>query len=244
MIDYIFVPIFGVVFGSFLNVLIYRLPREENIATPPSSCPSCGYKLKAYDNIPILSYLLLRGKCRECDVKISIRYPIVEFLGGLIFMLVYLKVGSVALEFWIASIVFTLLLALSIIDIDHKMVPDSLNLAILSIALFHMLNPENLINALIMAGAFVLLRFYVSYFAKREALGEGDIPVAATMGALLGVKLALFAIFVAAIIALPFSLLTKDEERQIPFVPYLALGMFLVYLFSTPISAYLDGFYA
>jgi leader peptidase (prepilin peptidase)/N-methyltransferase len=230
----IIIFIIGICIGSFLNVVIYRVPKEENIAYPPSHCPKCNAKLKPWHNIPIISYIFLKGKCAYCREKISIRYPIVELLTGFIAVLVYNKMG---LDIYsvITFIVFSLFLALSMIDFDYKAVPDSLNLLALTLSFFT--SPdilENFKNALLLMGGMSLIRYYVSFFIKREAMGEGDIILAGSMGALLGVKLSLFAIFIASFIAIFTSLYNRifKKDLELPFIPFLALGTFIVWYFS------------
>jgi leader peptidase (prepilin peptidase)/N-methyltransferase len=270
----LFLPfLFGTLFGSFLNVLILRIPRDENIAFPASHCFTCNTPLKPWHNIPLFSWLFLRGKCAFCKAPISAQYPIIELLSGLIFVTIAYKMGiSISAAF--VALTFLILLALSMIDFRYKMAPDSLNLlailfAILGAYSFSMLL-NNLQNALLFAGGFTLLRFSLSYIltsiahgkAKKmqtswtknyhtypfiEAMGEADIMVAATMGALLGVKLALVAIFVAAVLALPVMLYVQGkslEEQRVPFIPFLAMGTFITYLLDTQIYAYLETLYA
>jgi leader peptidase (prepilin peptidase)/N-methyltransferase len=247
--EWIFIFILGASIGSFMNVLIIRTPRDESVSFPASHCMSCDTPLRFYHNIPILSWLFLRGKCSFCNAPISKQYPIVEFLSGFIFLLTLMKFGITLQGFGIA-LVFTLLLSLSVIDFYYKMVPDSLNLAALTIAIIAATSlgqlGYNITNALLFAGGFTLLRFYLSYFLKKEAMGEADIMIAATMGALLGVKLALVAIFISALLALPALLLTRtddEESHQLPFIPFLAMATWIVLLFDTYVTAYLAGLY-
>jgi leader peptidase (prepilin peptidase)/N-methyltransferase len=247
--EWIFIFILGASIGSFMNVLIIRTPRDESVSFPASHCMSCDTPLRFYHNIPIVSWLFLRGKCSFCNAPISKQYPIVELLSGFIFLLTLMKFGITLQGFGIA-LVFTLLLSLSVIDFYYKMVPDSLNLAALTIAIMAATSlgqlGYNFTNALLFAGGFTLLRFYLSYFLKKEAMGEADIMIAATMGALLGVKLALVAIFISALLALPALLLTRtddEESHQLPFIPFLAMATWIVLLFDTYVTAYLAGLY-
>ena len=264
MIEELTAFVFGIVFGSFLNVLIYRIPRGENIAFPPSHCPKCNAKLKAYHNIPLLSWLFLGGKCAYCKERISLQYPMVELISGIIAMSVVHKY-SLSVPALFTTLSFLMLLALSMIDFKYKMVPDSLNLLAI---LFAVLGGwgvhgiiENIKNALLFAGGFTLLRFTLSYYLTSsvyraglktktawnrhydrtpmiEAMGEGDIMVAATMGALLGVKLGLIAVFLAALLALPVMLLLRNrppEEQRVPFVPFLSMATFIAFMFDSPL---------
>lgn len=233
-IELLFVFLFGLCIGSFLNVVIYRLPKQKSIISPPSSCPACGTKIKPWHNIPIIGWLILKGRCASCGAKISVRYPIIELLTGIIAVIVYYKTG-LNIFFIINFAVFSTLLALSMIDFDYKAVPDSLNLLALTLAFFNSTDIlNNFTNALILMGGMSLIRYYVSYIIKREAMGEGDIIVAGTMGALLGVKLALIAIFIGSALAILPSIYNriKNNDFELPFIPFLALGTFIVWIFN------------
>ena len=229
--------IFGILIGSFLNVVIYRVPINKSIISPPSSCTVCNTKIKPIHNIPIISWLILKGKCAYCGAKISCRYPFVEFISGVLAVMIYDKTG-LDIYFVINFAVFSTLLALSVIDLDYKAVPDSLNLLALTLAFFSSSDfIENFKNALILMGGMSLIRFYVSYVIKQEAMGEGDIIVAGTIGAMLGIKLSLIALFIASFIAVFPSIYNrvKKNDLELPFIPFLALGLFIVW--------YLDGFF-
>ena len=264
--------VFGAVIGSFLNVVILRIPKDESILFPASHCFSCQNKLKPWHNIPLFSWIFLRGQCSFCHSKISLQYPLVELFSGLIFSALAFKFG-ISLPVFFVALSFLMLLALSLIDFKYKMVPDSLNLLALVFAILGAWSLgglfTNLHHALIFAGGFTLLRFSLSYLltasahkeAKKnvtcwsknyhtypfiEALGEGDIMVAATMGALLGIPLTLVAIFLSAVLALPVMLFLRGrskEDNTVPFVPFLALCTFIVYMFDSPILAYIEANY-
>lgn len=264
--------VIGIVFGSFLNVVILRIPKEESVVFGSSHCTSCGNALKPWHNIPLFSWLFLRGKCSYCKTSISIQYPLIEFISGLIFVVLADKYG-ISLPVFFIGLSFLMLLALSLIDFKYKMVPDSLNLLAILFAVAGAWNlsglANNFQNALLFAGGFTLLRFALSYYLTSsiyraglqtktswnkfydrtpfiEAMGEGDIMVAATMGALLGVKLALVAIFLSALLALPIMLLIlkrSKEEQRVPFVPFLALATFIVYVYDSPLLAYIEANY-
>ena len=232
----------GLSIGSFLNVVIYRIPKDENIAFPASHCTSCGKPLKWWHNIPLLSYLMLGGKCYYCKKKISFQYPLVELLSTVIFVLSYLKAENFTDALIVAS-VFDLLLALSVIDFRYKAVPDSLNLLALTLSIFSGTVLTSFTNALLFAGGFTLLRFYVSFVIKKEALGEADIMIAATIGAMLGVKLGLFAIFLSAVIALPVFLIAGRKNLQLPFIPFLAMALFLTFMFDDYFLNFIEWLY-
>lgn len=272
MMELLLVFIFGIIFGSFLNVVILRIPKDESIVFNASHCYSCNNKLKPWHNIPLFSWLFLGGKCGYCGSKISKQYPIVELISGLLFVALTLKLNiSVPTVFVYLS--FSMLLALSLIDFKYKMVPDSLNLLAIVFAILGAWNIhgliENFSNALLVAGGFTLLRFSLSYIlttiAKMEAdktltpwtkhyqrypyieaMGEGDIMVAATMGALLGVELALVAIFLSAILTLPVMVAVHNkspEEQRVAFVPFLSLATLIVYIYDSPIMRYIEANY-
>jgi len=228
-----FVSILGLLLGSFLNVLIIRIPKEESVVFPASHCVTCNANLKWYHNIPLFSWLFLGGKCAFCKEKISMQYPFIEFFSSLIFSLVYIK----ELDFTFSLIVgaaFITLLALSMIDFKYKAVPDSLNLLALTLAIFSSHTfIENFENALLFAGGFSLLRFYLSYLLKKEAMGEADIMIGATIGALVGIKLGLVVVFISAILALPAFLIAGKKDLELPYIPFLAAALFLVYLFDS-----------
>jgi leader peptidase (prepilin peptidase)/N-methyltransferase len=229
VIDILIVALFGLAFGSFLNVVILRLPKEQSLSFPASHCPQCKHKLKIWHNIPLISWIFLKGKCAFCKCKISKQYPLVELITSLIFVAAYLKEQDL-IQAALISLVFSLLLALSMIDFKYKAVPDSLNLLALSLALLYGDVLLSITNALLFAGGFTLLRFYVSFFAKKEAMGEADIMIAGTIGAILGIKLGMVAIFFSAFLAIPAFLIAGQKNMQLPYIPFLALSMYLVYL--------------
>lgn len=226
----IFIFILGAIIGSFLNVVIYRIPLGKNIAFPASHCPQCHTPLKWWHNIPILSWVFLRGKCYFCHAPISKRYPIIELISGILFMIIYLKVGLVwQLPFVFAS--FASLLALSVIDLDHMAVPDSVNITAL---LFALVQPDFIhaaLYALIAAIGLYTVGLIASWLAKKEAMGSADVIVAGTMGALLGFPLFFVALFLSALLAMIPALIYR--EKGVPFVPFLALGTLIVYIFDT-----------
>jgi len=238
MIEWIIIAVLGACIGSFLNVVIYRVPLDLSVVSPGSHCPTCKKTLKWHHNIPMVSWLVLGGKSACCKEKISIQYPLIEFLTMGIFLLVFYKNGF-HLQSLMVAVVFSLLLTLSAIDCKYHAIPDSVSLTLLTVSFFSNGFPESLQAGLIVAGFMILLRYYVSYFMNKEAMGEGDVIIAAAMGAMVGVDLALFSLFVASVIGLPFAYFTKNSERQIPFVPFLSMGLFLTYMFSQYAEAYL-----
>ncbi len=233
----VIVFIFGAMIGSFLNVVIYRIPKGESIVFPASKCQSCQTSLKWWHNIPIFSWLLLRGKCYFCKEKISAQYPVVEFLTGIIFLALYFKLGLVwYLPFVAAS--FAALLALVMIDFKYMAVPDNVNFAAL---IFALVQPEflnGLIYAAVAAGGLYLIGLLASLLARKQAMGGADVIVAGTMGALLGFPNFFIAIFLSAILAMIPSLIYR--KNGVPFVPFLALATFIVYLYDTQAAQLLE----
>ncbi|MCO4846103.1 MAG: prepilin peptidase [Sulfurovum sp.] len=233
----IIVFIFGAMIGSFLNVVIYRIPKGESIVFPSSKCQSCQNALKWWHNIPIFSWLFLRGKCYFCKEKISAQYPIVEFLTGVIFVALYFKLGLVwYLPFVAAS--FAALLALVMIDFKYMAVPDNVNFAAL---IFALVQPEFLmvlLYASIAAGGLYLIGLLSSLIARKQAMGGADVIVAGTMGALLGFPNFFVALFLSALLAMIPALVWRD--KGVPFVPFLALATFIVYLYDTQATQLLE----
>lgn len=227
--EILFIFLLGISIGSFLNVLIYRVPLGKNISYPASHCPQCGHKLKWWHNIPLFSWIFLNKKCYFCKEDIPATYPIVELICGSLFLVLYLKLG-LSINLIGATLAFSMLLALSMIDFKYFAIPDSLNLAAIFFALIQVNFIDAAYSALLLAGGFALLRFLLSYLIKKEAMGEGDIMIGATMGALLGLPNVLFAIFLSALLALIPSMIAKDNK--VPFVPFLALATLIVYLFD------------
>ena len=233
----IIVFVFGAMIGSFLNVVIYRIPKGESIVFPSSKCQSCQNALKWWHNIPIFSWLFLRGKCYFCKDKISPQYPIVEFLTGLLFVALYFKLGLVwYLPFIAAS--FAALLALVMIDFKYMAVPDNVNFAALLFALIQPQFLTSLLYAAIAAGGLYLIGLLSSLLARKQAMGGADVIVAGTMGALLEFPNFFVALFLSALLAMIPALIWR--ERGVPFVPFLALATFIVYIYDTHATRLLE----
>ena len=226
--------IFGIVIGSFLNVVILRIPKKESVVFPASHCPTCKTPLKWWHNIPIFSYIALQGKCAFCNEKISIQYPLIELISGVIVALVYYKNGFTLFSLML-MLSFLSLLVSSIVDLKYKAITYIMNVLPVTFAIFSSPNIiGNFTNALLFAGGAVFIRDYVSAFINKEAMGDGDILVFATMGAILGIKLSLMAIFLGAIFAIFPSIYNRitKKDLELPFIPFLSLGLFVVWLFE------------
>lgn len=250
---YILFFVFGALFGSFANVVIYRLPKGESVVKPRSHCYNCKKMIPWYDNIPIFSWFILRGKCRNCGASFSLRYPLVELLTAVLFALSYHYAGLTWSLPEYLLFVFGLVVC-TFIDLDHMILPDEFTLSGIVIGLLGAaLNPHReFMDALwgvLMGGGFLWGMAYIYYLlTKQEGMGGGDIKLLAWIGAVLGWKAIPFVIMSSAIIGSVVGLITARKQKAglktvIPFGPYLALGAVL-YLFGGETIAlwYLDLF--
>jgi len=236
----VFSFIFGAVVGSFLNVCIYRIPDNESIIKPLSRCPQCKKPIRFYDNIPIISFLILKGKCRDCGQKISWRYPLVELITALFALLLFIKFG-LSLQF-LAVFVFTaVLIIITFIDLDHQIIPDVLTLPGIPIFLlagiFIMKVPwhEALIGVLVGGGVLFAIAFVYEKLTKREGMGGGDIKLLGMIGGFFGWKALIFIILMSsmggAIIGIALMIIKKqDMKYAVPFGPFLAAAA-VAYIF-------------
>ena len=236
----LFAFVFGAVVGSFLNVCIFRLPAEASIVKPRSQCPYCHHPIRNRDNIPVISFIVLRGKCRDCGGKISWRYPLVELITAVLALLLFLKFG-LTLNFLIFFIFTAVLIVITFIDLDHQIIPDILTLPGIPIfclaAIFLLKIPwlEALLGLLIGGGIFFTIAFVYELISKREGMGGGDIKLLAMIGGFFGWKslifVLLFSSFSGAIIGITAMLIKKqDMKYAVPFGPFLAAAA-VAYLF-------------
>lgn len=236
-----FAFIFGAVIGSFLNVCIFRLPAETSIVKPSSRCPYCRHPIRYYDNIPIISYILLGGKCRDCGGKISWRYPLVELITGLLSLLLFIKFG-LTLKF-LAFFIFTaVLIVITFIDLDHQIIPDVLSLPgipiffLAAVFIVKLTWMEALLGLLIGGGVLLTIALVYELISKREGMGGGDIKLLAMIGGFLGWKslifLLLFSSFSGAIIGVAAMIIKKqDTKYAVPFGPFLSAAA-VAYIFA------------
>jgi len=241
--------ILGLIIGSFLNVIIYRLPDGKSVVYPASHCPDCGHKLSPLELIPVLSYLFLRGKCRSCGTDISIRYPLIELLTGIIFIINYIYLSDlISLS---AGLIFSsLLIVLTMIDFDHQILPDKLTLGGLIVGLLLSFFRSDITVIYSLAGIMAAggLLFLIAYLSK-GGMGGGDIKMMAMVGSFTGPIIAVSAVFLGAVIALiahlPGLLSGKTGMKtKLPFGPFLALASFLVWIWSDNIfNIYLNLFF-
>jgi leader peptidase (prepilin peptidase) / N-methyltransferase len=235
--------VFGLVIGSFLNVCIHRLPAGQSIVHPRSSCPGCGHLIRPYDNIPVLSYLLLGGRCRDCGARISPRYPLVELLSGGFAAMTVTRFGPG----WEGVVMFLLIaafLVITFIDIDHRIIPDVISLPGIGIGLAASFAPgmitplEAVIGMLVGGGSLFLVAWGYELLTHREGMGGGDIKLLAMIGAFMGWKGVLFTIFVASLTGTLAGVALMLRQRgglklAVPFGPFLAIGA-IAYLFIGP----------
>ena len=247
----ILVILFGLVWGSFLNVLIYRVPRRLNIVVPPSACPECGARIRPRDNIPVVSYAVLRGRCRGCGRPIPFRYPLVEILTPGLFV-VLLRADGLTLHFFASALFVSALIALAFIDFDHKILPDAITFpgAALGLAYAFFRPDLTILQALLGAavGAGFLLLLYGGYFLirKKEGLGLGDVTMMAMIGIFLGwpraVLTIILASFAGAAVGIAILVLKKkDLQFALPFGTFLAPAAFVALVWGDRIiAAYLS----
>jgi len=254
---FVLFAVLGLVFGSFLNVVIYRLPRGMNLAKPASHCTVCGHKLAWYDKIPVFSYLLLRGKCRYCGARVPLRYLMVELVNGALWC-------AAAWAFYPRGIVFaaasacalSVLLAIAYCDAENMFILDSLQIALLLFAVVCLFfDPVNdrwakLLGLLIGGGLFLFFYFLSFLLFKREGLGFGDVKLMAISGLLLGWKSTCVAVLAGVLCALVAVLVRKSVCRtgkgkgegldEFPFAPYLVAGIVFAMFFGDMLTdAYL-----
>lgn len=245
---FIIVFCFGAVFGSFLNVCIYRLPEHQSIVTVPSHCMTCGYDLKWYDLIPIISYICLRGKCRKCGEKISPQYPVIESLNAIVWTLIFIlhserifSIYGVAENLLLCGL-FSALLVLSVIDFRTYEIPEGVNIFIAVLGgIATALDYRNWLGhllGLIIISVPLLIIYIVS---KKRAMGGGDVKLMAAAGLFLGWKNVLVAFMIGVIIAAivhPIRMKVSKASKVLALGPYLSLGIMIAALFGDAIVAW------
>jgi leader peptidase (prepilin peptidase)/N-methyltransferase len=250
---YPFAAILGASLGSFTNVLIYRLPAELSLLRPASRCPSCERPIRAWENIPILSWVLLGGKCKGCGVKISLQYPLIEAAAMVITLLCVAQWG-VSYPALAHTLLFIGLLALIIIDLRHWLLPFAITIPLtvvgLAGAFFFDMMPimESVIGAIVGFGIFIAILFGGKWILKRDAMGGGDVVFGMMAGAFLGWKSTLLMLFVASFLgtflALIMMMLGKEVAgKSVPFGPLLAVGMVVCLFFGDAMIGWYVGLF-
>lgn len=251
---YITLFILGLIFGSFLNVCIYRLPNGESIIRPGSHCPKCNHKIAWYENIPILSFLILRGRCSKCKEKISFLYPLIETMTATLAVIMFIFFG-LSFKALIFFALFSSLIVATFIDFKHHEIPDVITLPGIAIGLsLSFLYPglllkteriasvfDSFLGVLIGGGSLYLMGFLGEIVFKKEAMGGGDIKLLAMIGSFLGWKLALLTFFIAPFFGSISGLILKIKQDKdiIPYGPYLSLAAFISLLWGDIIIRFL-----
>ena len=238
----IFSFLFGLILGSFLNVCIHRIPHGKSIVRPPSSCPQCGARIKFYDNIPLVSYIILLGKCRACSHPIPVRYPIVELLTGLLSLALFLRYG-LSPQYFLFLAFSASLIIVSFVDLSHKIIPNVISLPGILVGLaatsFFRLNglswKDSLIGMLVGGGSLYLIGLLFRWLRGKEGMGLGDVKLLAMIGAWMGYLALPYIVLISSVTGTLIGggslLLTRKKfSETIPYGPFLVLGT-LVYLF-------------
>jgi leader peptidase (prepilin peptidase) / N-methyltransferase len=234
--------LFGLALGSFMNVCIYRIPLKKSIVRPPSSCPNCGEKIRFYDNIPLISYLLLLGKCRHCRHPLAWHYPVVEALTGLLSMALFIRYG-LSYQYFLSLLFAATLVTISFIDLHHKIIPDVLSLSGILVGWAASFVSgtiswlDSLMGIIIGGGSLFLIAVIYERITDKEGMGGGDIKLLAMIGAWMGWRqlhlIILISSLVGATVGSLFLLIARKGFRvRIPFGPFLSLGALLCFFFG------------
>lgn len=241
---YVLSAVLGLCVGSFLNVVIYRVPNKMSLAKPGSHCPSCKYELRWYDNIPVLSYLMLGGRCRRCKTHIPFRYTAVELANMLLWLLcaVLLWERSIPLA-CVYMVVMSVFLCVFFIDLEHRIIPDRFQIMLLALGVASIFLDKDfgwlshVIGGVAGFTVFYLISWGFEKLCKKEGLGGGDVKLAGVVGLLLGWERLLLGLLIATIpAAVILAILSKGkqgESRQFPFAPFLVVGFGVSMLFGT-----------
>ncbi|WP_027621294.1 prepilin peptidase [Acetivibrio clariflavus] len=256
----VYFAVIGLIIGSFLNVCIYRIPKGENIAYPPSHCGSCGHRLHAFDLVPVFSWLFLKGKCRYCGSKISPRYAMVELMTGIVFAILF-KAFGISLDFFASAFLMSILIPVFFIDLDHRIIPDEIvvtglvaGIVIIVCNVFFPLDIyrggqwwEPILGMIAGSGTLLAIGLIAAKIYKTdEVMGGGDIKIFAPIGIFLGWKMTFLALFISITVAgvtsfILIILKIKDRRSTIPFGPFIVVGTFITYLFGWDIlGMYID----
>ena len=242
--------LFGLLIGSFLNVVAWRLPRGESLIKPRSKCPGCQTQLKAYDNIPLFSWLVLRGRCRGCGEKISARYPVVEAVTAALYVAVVAVKFDDALQVALGLALVTFLVPIAVIDLDLKRIPNALTgpAAVVAVVLGAIFEPSYLPEQLI-AGAAALLFFFLPALVHKKGMGMGDVKLAGVLGLYLGraVAPALFFALILGVVAgtaiIAMKGVSEGRRAKVPFGPFMAVGALIAFFVGSGlVDSYTDSF--
>jgi leader peptidase (prepilin peptidase)/N-methyltransferase len=251
---YAYAVALGLIFGSFLNVLIYRLPRNKEIVFARSACPDCSHQIAWYHNIPLLGYIWLRGKCAHCRKPISIRYPLVEAANAAMYCFFYWRFGA-SIDTIVFSALGSALIVIFLIDAEFQIIPDSITLPGTVVGLGVSFVPagitpvQSLIGILVGGGVLYLIALAGDFLFKKESMGGGDIKMAAMLGAFLGWQKVVLIFMTSAVVGLVVSLVMMAfsqvlrKERLIPFGPFLSIAAVIAVAYGDQIIRYyVDNF--
>lgn len=251
-VEMVLVVLAGLAVGSFLNVCIHRLPRQQSVVSPGSRCPSCGYALRAFDNVPVLSYLWLRGRCRQCGVRISPRYPLVEAVTAVIFLGHYLVFGWTLL-LAVRLLFASGLIALFVIDLEHKLLPDAITLPgiVVGTAASLFLPPglrDSIIGTLAGGGVLWLIGEAYYRYSGEEGMGGGDVKMLAMIGAFLGWQLVIVTLVLSSIAGSVIGIAILAIKRggmkyALPYGTFLAIAALVSSLYGQQIVDWYVGLY-
>lgn len=246
----VFMWIMGSIFGSFFNVVGYRIPKNLSIVSPGSFCPKCNHQLKWYELIPIVSYIVQGGKCRSCHERISVIYPMIEITTAILFSTSYFVFGF-SYELIIALIVASFLVIVIVSDINYLIIPDEVTFFFCILMFVVKLAGEGIKGSIeaLLSGLFLFLLMYVimllgNMIFKKESLGGGDVKLMFFVGITIGPVLGAFSIFLSSLIALPLSLIVylKNKDNVIPFGPFILIATFALILFRIDYNSVLSLF--
>ena len=240
----IIIFIYGTIVGSFLNVLIYRIPKKENIAIVRSHCMNCDYHLRWYDLIPVFSYLALKGRCRRCKQKISVQYPIIEGMNGVFWVLIFLKFG-LTIESLLYCLLFSALLALSVIDFRTYEIPVGFNIFIGILGIVHVATDyRNWLSYVIGLVSLSLVLFLIFIFTQGRGIGGGDVKLMAATGLLLGWKINIVGFIFGCILGSVIHIIRmkiSKEGHVLAMGPYLSMGVMLSIFFGGQLISWYLG---
>ncbi|MDA8106848.1 MAG: prepilin peptidase [Nitrospiraceae bacterium] len=245
------VAVFGLVIGSFLNVCIFRIPRNISIVFPSSRCPSCNHPIRAWDNIPVISYMILGGRCRHCGAKISLQYPFVEALNAFFYVAVFWRYGF-GWDSGVYAVFCSSLLVITFVDLEFQIIPDRITLPgiVIGIVAGSLLMPDPFMRTTLLgykASVIGLLSgggfFYLVAVLSRGGMGGGDIKMMAMVGALMGWKTVLLTTFLGSLSGSMVGIFLmifrgRGRKAKIPFGPFLALGAVITLFFGEEILAW------
>ncbi len=243
---YVLAGVLGLCVGSFLNVVIYRVPNGMSLSSPPSHCPSCKSRIRAFDNIPVLSYLFLGGKCRSCKTHIPFRYTAVELSNAVLWLLcVYMLWEKSILLACLAALSMSVFLSIFFIDLEHMLIFDRFQLILLAVGILYLFFDtdfgmlSHILGGVFGFGGFYLIAFVFEKLSGKEGLGGGDIKLAGVCGLMLGWERLLLSVLIAtvpaAVVMAVVSRGKEGEEREFPFAPFLVAGFAISLLFGTEI---------